>query len=270
MKKSRFTDSQIVEALKRAEAGVTVPELCRELGVSSATFYKWRAKFGGMDTVMPASKVCFTNSSFCSGVHRLRRCTPVMTSIRLVLLNELISVLIGVFLLHILRNTRGTVNQGATSLFTYNTDEQALALARAMDGKLLVVTNVSDLRAQEVVARYKSLADIERGFKVLKSEIEIGPVHHRLPDRIRAHAMTCFIALMIRRVMRARLNAHPVDDVIPPERALWCLRRIQTHRVILYGSKMIAGISSISQAQAEILESLGVKKPTYKDRYRDL
>ena len=49
MKKSRFTDSQIVEALKRAEAGVTVPELCRELGVSSATFYKWRAKFGGMD-----------------------------------------------------------------------------------------------------------------------------------------------------------------------------------------------------------------------------
>lgn len=54
MKKSRFTDNQIVEALKRAEAEVTVPELCRELGVSSATFYKWRAKFGGMDTSMVA------------------------------------------------------------------------------------------------------------------------------------------------------------------------------------------------------------------------
>ncbi len=72
----------------------------------------WRAT---IETVIPGSKVCFTNSSFCSGVHRLRRCTPVMTSIRLVLLNELISVLIGVFLLRILRNTRGTVNQGATS-----------------------------------------------------------------------------------------------------------------------------------------------------------
>ena len=48
MKKSRFTDSQIIDALKRAEAGLAVPELCRELGVSSATFYKWRAKFGGM------------------------------------------------------------------------------------------------------------------------------------------------------------------------------------------------------------------------------
>ena len=54
MKKSKFTDSQIMEALKRAEAGVAVTELCRELGVSSATFYKWRAKYGGMDTSMMA------------------------------------------------------------------------------------------------------------------------------------------------------------------------------------------------------------------------
>jgi transposase len=39
-----------------------------------------------------------------------------------------------------------------------------------------------------LVNRYKALADIERGFRVLKSEIEIGPVYHRLPERIRAHA----------------------------------------------------------------------------------
>ena len=54
MKKSRFTDSQIMAALKRVEAGLPVPEICRELGISSATFYKWRAKFGGMDTSMMA------------------------------------------------------------------------------------------------------------------------------------------------------------------------------------------------------------------------
>jgi putative transposase len=54
MKKSRFTDSQIAEALKRVEAGLAVPELCRELGISSTTFYKWRAKYGGIDTFMMA------------------------------------------------------------------------------------------------------------------------------------------------------------------------------------------------------------------------
>lgn len=52
MKKSKFTDSQVMEALKRAEAGLAVPELCREMGISSATFYKWRSKYGGMDTPM--------------------------------------------------------------------------------------------------------------------------------------------------------------------------------------------------------------------------
>ncbi len=54
MKKSKFSDSQIIEALKRVEGGLSAPELCRELGISSATFYKWRAKYGGMDTSMMA------------------------------------------------------------------------------------------------------------------------------------------------------------------------------------------------------------------------
>jgi putative transposase len=52
MRKSRFTDSQIMAILKQAESGVPVPELCREHGMSSATFYKWRSKYGGMDTSM--------------------------------------------------------------------------------------------------------------------------------------------------------------------------------------------------------------------------
>jgi putative transposase len=50
MKKPRYTDSQIMAILKQAEAGVAVSELCREHGMSNASFYKWRAKYGGMDT----------------------------------------------------------------------------------------------------------------------------------------------------------------------------------------------------------------------------
>ena len=87
-------------------------------------------------------------------------------------------------------------------LFSYAVDEKALALAQMMDGKLLVVTNVRNMDAPQVIKRYKSLADIERGFKVLKSELEIGPVYHRLPERNRAHASICFMALILHRVMR--------------------------------------------------------------------
>lgn len=54
MKNGRFSDAQIMTILKQAEGGVPVSELCREHGMSSASFYKWRAKFGGMDTSLIA------------------------------------------------------------------------------------------------------------------------------------------------------------------------------------------------------------------------
>ena len=54
MKTSRNTDSQILAILKQAEAGTLVSQLCREHGMSSATFYKWRSKYGGMDASLMA------------------------------------------------------------------------------------------------------------------------------------------------------------------------------------------------------------------------
>lgn len=49
MRKSKFTESQILTALKQAESGLPVNDVCRQIGVSPATFYKWRAKYGGLD-----------------------------------------------------------------------------------------------------------------------------------------------------------------------------------------------------------------------------
>jgi putative transposase len=54
VKKSRFSESQIIAILKQAEAGAPVPELCREHGMSASLFYKWRSKYGGMDASMIA------------------------------------------------------------------------------------------------------------------------------------------------------------------------------------------------------------------------
>ena len=147
-----------------------------------------------------------------------------------------------------------------SELFSYSIDERALAHARLMDGKLLLVTNAAELAPSEVVARYKSLADIERGFRVLKSEIEIGQIHHRLLDRIRAHATICFIALILHRVMRTRLRA--TSPTCSPERALAKLRRIQHHRVSINAAQPMAGLSSIDHEQAAILAALDLKKPT--------
>ena len=112
-----------------------------------------------------------------------------------------------------------------SDLFTYVIDEAALTRAELNDGKLLLVTNTTDLAPPEVIARYKSLADIERGFRVLKSEIEIAPVFHRLPERIRAHALICFMALVLYRVLRMQLKA--ADSPYSPERALEIVRHIQ-------------------------------------------
>jgi transposase len=144
-------------------------------------------------------------------------------------------------------------------LFSYAVDESAKAQAQLMDGKLLLVTNVPDLTPAEVVKRYKSLADIERGFRVLKSEIEIAPVYHRLPERIRAHAMLCFMALIVYRVMRQRLKLANSD--LTPEKALAQLRRIQSHRVRINAAEPLCGLSTLNDQQASVYVALNVKKP---------
>ena len=112
-----------------------------------------------------------------------------------------------------------------------------------------------------MVRCYKSLADVERGFRVLKSEIEIGPVFHRLPDRIRAHASICFLALILYRVMRQRLSA--AETGLSPERALDQLRSIQQHQIrINKQSNPITGISTLSDLHQRVFAALELKKPT--------
>lgn len=150
-----------------------------------------------------------------------------------------------------------------SDLFTYQLDEKALKQAELVDGKLLLVTNVTDLTPQDVVKRYKSLADIERGFKVLKSEIEIAPVYHRLPQRIRAHAMICFMALILYRVMRERLKN--AKSSLTPEKALAQLKRIHRHQIKV-NDRPLTGVSTLTKDQTDLLGALTLKKPTKKEQ----
>lgn len=68
MKTSRFSEPQILAILRQAEGGVPVPELCREHGMSAASFYKWRSKYGGMDASMISQMKALEDEN-----HRLKK-----------------------------------------------------------------------------------------------------------------------------------------------------------------------------------------------------
>jgi hypothetical protein len=142
--------------------------------------------------------------------------------------------------------------------FSWALDEDAIAATELFDGKLALLTNAADLTPAETVSRYKSLADIERGFRVLKSDIEIAPVHHRLPDRIRAHALICFLALVLYRVMRMRLKAK--GNVSSPRTALDLLARIQKHTAHA-GNRSLYGISKTTPEQLDLFDAMDLPKP---------
>ena len=143
--------------------------------------------------------------------------------------------------------------------FSWSVNDAAIADAELFDGKLALITNAPDIAPTETVARYKGLADIERGFRVLKSDIEIAPVHHRLPDRIRAHAMICFLALVLYRVMRMRLKAK--GHSASPRTALDLLERIQQH-VARIGPATKTTLTRQKPEQLDLFNALDLKTPT--------
>jgi transposase len=144
-------------------------------------------------------------------------------------------------------------------LFSYTIDEDKKRYLELLDGKLLLVTN-TDASPAEVVQRYKSLADIERGLRVLKSDIEIGPVYHRLPQRIRSNALVCFMALILYRVMRMRLNAAKRSE--SPTALLEQLKRIHQQTVQTADGRTLTGLTEMTPAQKSLFAALDLPLPT--------
>lgn len=144
--------------------------------------------------------------------------------------------------------------------FTFEQNEAAIVASEALDGKLVLLTSLSESESSsaQTVLRYKALADIERGFRVLKSDIEIAPMHHRIELRIRAHALICFLALVLHRLLRLKLKRAESD--FSPTRALAELRTIQRHAVTL-GTVVHAGLSTIAPLQKTLFEQLKFALP---------
>jgi hypothetical protein len=142
--------------------------------------------------------------------------------------------------------------------FSWTVGEVAITDAQLFDGKLALITNTPDLTPDDAVGHYRALASIERGFRVLKSDIEIAPVYHRLPDRMRAHALICFLALVLYRVMRLRLKAK--GHSASPRMAIDLLSRIQKFTAHV-GDKSFTGTTRSEPEQLDLFDALSLSRP---------
>ena len=132
-------------------------------------------------------------------------------------------------------------------------DKQAVASEARLDGKFLLETSDPDLSAADVALGYKNLLEAERSFRDLKGTLRIRPVFHRLEERIRAHVVICWLALLLVRVAE-RESAQT-----------WRKMRAELERIKLVTLEGAAGTieqtTPLSRSQSEILASLRVAPP---------
>jgi transposase len=133
-------------------------------------------------------------------------------------------------------------------------DKKAREWEEVIDGLLLLETTDLASPAEEIVKRYKELAEIERGWRSLKSTLLLRPVYHWTEERIRAHVFICVLALQIERWMRKKLKGTSVPVAIRQ------LRQIKMVEILDAGSKRILPTRSTPE-QKEILRKLDVPEP---------
>lgn len=98
-------------------------------------------------------------------------------------------------------------------------DDEKIAREKLLDGKFLVSTSLTKLPVEDIVYGYKQLFEIERAFKDTKHVVDVRPVYHRLDDRIRAHVLICFLAMVLLRCAERSLGMtwrdimHTVTDI---------------------------------------------------------
>lgn len=131
-------------------------------------------------------------------------------------------------------------------------NRKAINWEETIDGMLMLETTDQVLPAAEIVKRYKELAEIERGWRALKSSLLLRPVYHWTEPRIRAHIFICVLALQIERWMRNRLQTVSV------QKALQSLQRVKVGELAING-KTVTMATRPTTEQKELLQKLGVK-----------
>ena len=132
-------------------------------------------------------------------------------------------------------------------------DRAKVKAEERLDGKYLIVTSDDTLSTEDVALGYKQLAEIERAWRGMKSSLDLRPMHHRKADRIKAHVLLCWLALLLVRVVEVRTGQ------------TW--RRVheemdRLHRGVFAGKDgLLAQRTEVTQLQHQFFKAVGVTPP---------
>jgi len=133
-------------------------------------------------------------------------------------------------------------------------DRAAVHAEEKLDGKYLLSTTDPSLSAEDIALGYKQLLEVERAFRTLKHDLELRPMYHRLPERIRAHVLLCWLALLLIRVIETETGA--TWDSIRDELE-------QIHQVDLRSKDgAVRLVSELTANQRKPLSRLAIPPPT--------
>jgi len=132
-------------------------------------------------------------------------------------------------------------------------DREVVRREERLDGKYLLSTTDPSLTAEEVALGYRQLLEVERAFRTLKHTLELRLLYHRLPERIRAHVLLCWLALLLVRVMERMAGES------------WGRMREELEELRLVTLRTVEGtvqlVTEPTGAQRKILASLSIPLP---------
>jgi transposase len=146
------------------------------------------------------------------------------------------------------------LRQGAFEFFEHPVQ---LKREKRLEGKYVVATSEKDFTAQDAVAMYKELTEVEEGFRNLKDVLAMRPIHHRVESRVKAHIFVAALALLLQRLLHRRLDAAGVD--LSAELAMEALQTIR-HVTFRIDGQTRNGVSAASPQAHKVLCALGLRR----------
>ena len=140
--------------------------------------------------------------------------------------------------------------------FRYFENRKGLASEQGIEGKYVIATSEAALSVLEIVAIYKDLSDVERGFRQLKDVLAMRPIYHQIELRVKAHIFVAALALLVQRLLHRRLEQAGID--FSPERAMQALSTLRLVTLRLDDQPERQGVSGGCPDARRVLKALSL------------